>query len=73
MKVKTESGVSITIIEEGSSKVLMFDKSVRAVELNREETSKLSALLSSNRKAKSSTNTEFCKTQNNKEAASEGR
>jgi hypothetical protein len=47
MELKTESGVLITIIEDGSSKVLIFDKSVRAVGLSKEETSKISALLSS--------------------------
>lgn len=46
MELKTESGVSITIIEDGPSRVLIFDKSVRAVGLNKEETSKISALLS---------------------------
>lgn len=53
MELKTESGVSITIIEDGSSKVLIFDKSVRAVGLSKEETSKISALLSSKSNAKS--------------------
>jgi hypothetical protein len=47
MELKTDSGVSITIVEAGSSKVLIFDKSVRAVELNEEELSKISASLSS--------------------------
>lgn len=47
MELKTDSGVSITIIETGSSKVLIFDKSVRAVELNEEELSKISASLTS--------------------------
>jgi hypothetical protein len=46
MELKTDSGVSITIIEAGSSRVLIFDKSVRAVELNEEEISKISASLS---------------------------
>ncbi len=45
MELKTDSGVSITIIEAGSSKVLIFDKSVRAVELNEGELSKISASL----------------------------
>ncbi len=36
MELKTESGVSIIIIDDGSSKVLIFDKSVRVVELNKE-------------------------------------
>jgi hypothetical protein len=47
MELKTDSGVSITIIEAGSSKVLIFDKSVRAIELNEEELSKISAPLTS--------------------------
>jgi hypothetical protein len=46
MELKTDSGVSITIIEAGSSRVIVFDKSVRAVELNEEEISKISASLS---------------------------
>jgi len=57
MELKTESGVSITIIEDGSSKVLIFDKSVRAVGLSKEETSKISALLSSKSNAKSTSST----------------
>ena len=74
MKVKTDSGVSITIIAEGSSKVLTFNKSVRAVELNKEEASKISALLSSNLKTKSTvTDIEPLGAQGNKKATSEGR
>ena len=57
MELKTESGVSITIIEDGSSKVLIFDKSVRAVGLSKEETSKISALLSSKSNMKSTSST----------------
>jgi len=52
MKVKTDSGVSITIIAEGSSRILFFDKPVRAVELKKEETSQISALLVSNLETK---------------------
>lgn len=48
MKVKTDSGVLVTIIPEGSSKLMLFDKPVRAIELKKEETSQISALLSSN-------------------------
>ncbi len=51
MELKTESGVSIIIIDDGSSKVLIFDKAVRAVELNKKEVSKISAVLSSDSKA----------------------
>ena len=46
MELKTESGVSITIIDDGSSKILLFDKSVRAVQLNDEEISRIRAELS---------------------------
>lgn len=46
MKVKTKSGVSITIIPEGSSKIMLFDKPVRVVELKEEETTQISSLLS---------------------------
>lgn len=57
MELKTESGVSIRIIEDGSSKVLIFDRSVRAVGLSEEETSKISALLSSKSDAKRTSST----------------
>jgi hypothetical protein len=52
MELKTASGVSIKIIDEGSSKILFFNKSVRAVELNKQETSKISAMLVSNLETK---------------------
>jgi hypothetical protein len=52
MELKTESGVSITIVDDGSSKVLIFDKSVRAIGLSEEETSKISALLAPNQNGK---------------------
>jgi hypothetical protein len=45
MEVKTASGVSIKIVDEGSSKILIFSTSVRAIGLNKEETSAISALL----------------------------
>lgn len=48
MKMKTESGVSITFISEGSSKIMSFDKPVRAIELKREEMQKIRSLLASN-------------------------
>ncbi len=54
MELRTDSGVSITIIEAGSSRVLIFDKSVRAVELNKEEVYKISASLISKSKIESS-------------------
>lgn len=46
MELKTESGVSITIIEGDSSAILAFDRSVRAVELSKAELSKIKAFLS---------------------------
>lgn len=52
MEIKTESGVSITIISEGSSKIMLFDRAVRAIELKKEETSQISALLVSNLETK---------------------
>jgi len=48
MKIKTKSDVSITVVPEGSSKILLFDKLVRAVELKKVESSQLSVLLASN-------------------------
>jgi len=50
MKVKTESGVSITVIPECSSKIMLFDRPVRAIELKKEEVSQISALLVSSLK-----------------------
>lgn len=47
MKMKTESDVSITIVSEGSSKILLFDKLVCAIELKKRELSQLGALLAS--------------------------
>jgi len=61
MEIKTESGVSITIIPEGSSKIMLFDKPVRAIELKKEETSQVSALLASGLEMK--TNIELKKRQ----------
>jgi len=52
MEIKTESGVSITIIPEGSSKIMLFDRVVRAIELKKEETSQISALLVSSLETK---------------------
>lgn len=45
MEIKTKSDVSITVISEGSSKILFFNKPVRAIELRKVESSQLSALL----------------------------
>lgn len=75
MELKTESGVSITIIEESSgSKVLLFNKFVRAVELNREETSRIRALLASNLKTKGNTTVtrEYLRTQEGNERGTSG-
>jgi hypothetical protein len=45
MKIKTESGVSISFIPEGSSRIILFDKPVRVIELKKEEISQMSAAL----------------------------
>ena len=50
MEIKTESGVSITIIPEGSSKVMVFSKPVRVIELKRQESSQMSAILAATTK-----------------------
>jgi hypothetical protein len=55
MKVKTKSGVSITIIPEGPSKIMLFSKPVRAIELKEVESSQLSALLTSDFDTKANT------------------
>ena len=52
MKVKTESGVSITIVPEGSSKIMLFNKPVRVIELKKVELSQLSVLLASDLETK---------------------
>lgn len=52
MEIKTKSDVSITVIQEGSSKILLFNKPVRAIELKKVESSQLSALLSSDLETK---------------------
>ncbi len=72
MKVETESGVSITIIAEGSSKVLIFDKSVRTIELSKDETVRISALLSPNLNASPKANINLSKTKNKESPLSEG-
>jgi uncharacterized protein len=45
MEIKTKSEICITVGNSGSSKVLLFDKPVRAVELTREESLQVSSLL----------------------------
>jgi hypothetical protein len=73
MKLKTESGVSIGIIEQGSSKVLLFNKSVRAVELNKEEISRIRTLLTTNSETKKSrSNTESLGIQDSNGVTPEG-
>ena len=47
MEIKTKSGVSITFIPEGSSKIVLFDRPVRALELKKGEILQISALLAS--------------------------
>jgi hypothetical protein len=53
MKVKTESGVSITLVSEGSSKIVIFDRPVRAIELKQNEIPKISSFLFSRSEAES--------------------
>ena len=60
MKVKTESGVSITIIPEGSSKIMLFDRPVRLIEFKKEEVSQMSVLLASNLETKRSIELKRC-------------
>lgn len=55
MKIKTKSGVSITIIPEGSSRIMLFSKPIRAIELKEAESSQLSALLTSDLDTKANT------------------
>jgi predicted GTPase len=50
MKIKTQAGVSITISSEGASKIMSFDKPVRAVELTKEEMLQVSMALASDAK-----------------------
>ena len=47
MKIKTDSGVSITFIQEGSSKIMLFDRPVRGIELKEREILQIGALLAS--------------------------
>jgi hypothetical protein len=47
MKVKTKSGVSISFVQEGSSTIILFDTFVRGVELTKEESLRIGALLAS--------------------------
>jgi len=50
MKIKTKSGVLITLVNEASSKIILFDTLVRAVELTKEEQLMISAFLNSESK-----------------------
>jgi hypothetical protein len=73
MEFKTESGVSIKIIEEGSSKIIIFSTSVRAIGLNKDETSRISALLSPVSSVKNPVaKAEFSKSHKNETDDSEG-
>jgi len=45
MKIKTKSGVYITIDSNGSSQIVFFDRPVRAIELAKDETWKISSSL----------------------------
>lgn len=45
MKVKTRSGICVTVGSEGSSKVVFFDKPIRTIELTRDESLQVGALL----------------------------
>jgi hypothetical protein len=53
MKMKTESGVSITLISEGSSKIVIFDRLVRVIELKQNEIPRISSFLISKSEAES--------------------
>jgi hypothetical protein len=56
MKMKTESGVSITLVSEGSSKVVIFDRPVRAIELKQDEVPRINSFLISRSEAESAPN-----------------
>jgi len=60
MKIKTKSDVSITVVPEGTSKILLFNKPVRAIELRKMELSKLSALLASDLETKAKAKLKTC-------------
>jgi len=45
MDVKTKSGVGVCIVEGKGSKILSFDRPVKAIELNREESTRLGVSL----------------------------
>ena len=45
MDVKTRSGVRVGIVEGNGSKILSFDRPVRAIELTREESARLGVSL----------------------------
>ena len=45
MEIKTRSGICITVDNSTPSKVLLFDKPVRAVELTQEESLQVGAML----------------------------
>ena len=41
MDVKTQSGIGVSIVEEKGSKILSFDRPVKAIELTKEESTRL--------------------------------
>lgn len=47
LRLKTRAGISIAIDSQGASKIISFDKPVRAIELTREETLHFSTALTS--------------------------
>jgi predicted GTPase len=47
MRIKTQAGVAIVINSEGASKIMFFDKPVRAIELTKEEMLQVSTALAS--------------------------
>ena len=60
MRVKTKSGVSITFIQEGSSKIMLFDRPVRAIELKKREIFQISALLAPSLETKTNVELKSC-------------
>jgi len=50
MKLKTQAGISIAIGSDGASKIISFDRPVRAIELTKEETLQVSNALTGDMK-----------------------
>lgn len=57
MEIRTSSGICITVDNSGPSKALFFDKSVRTVELTKEESFQVSSLLTASASVKTELNT----------------